>query len=214
LSTIPRSTPARNAPATLPSPPTTATIRAKVVRSKPAVTVSGALIDRVTATSPARPPLSAKISVRTSDGLIPTSRAPVSSWITDRTPRPKVVRPKKSTRTPATPSAITEAQTLPAAIGTPPIEIGSPPTKMYSAPVGYFQLSSPTITNATPNVSKSPRRVLSSPVRRYTGRMSVRSRSTLRPAAASIPVTAATSVGAPRSIACETTIAPKIAISP
>ena len=48
----PRSTPARNAPATLPRPPTTATISAKVVSSKPALTVTGPLIEYVIATIP------------------------------------------------------------------------------------------------------------------------------------------------------------------
>ena len=112
------------------------TISAKVVSSNPALTVSGPLIDCVIATIPASAPLSAKMTVRTNDGLMPTSRAPVSSWITERTPRPKVVTPKNSRSTAATASAITEAQMLPTAIGTPRIEIGSPLTLMYSAPVG------------------------------------------------------------------------------
>ena len=134
--TIPSSTPARNAPATLPRPPTTVTISAKVVSSKPALTVRGPLIDCVIATIPASAPLSAKMTVRTNDGLMPTSRAPVSSWITERTPRPKVVAPKNRRSTAPTASAIAEAQMLPTAIGTPRIEIGSPLMLMYSAPAG------------------------------------------------------------------------------
>ena len=98
---MPRSTPARNAPATLPRPPTTVTISANVVSSKPALTVSGPLIDCVIATIPASAPLSAKMTVRTNDGLMPTSRAPVSSWITERTPRPNVVQPKNRRSTAA-----------------------------------------------------------------------------------------------------------------
>ena len=112
------------------------TISAKVVSSNPALTVSGPLIDWVIATIPASAPLSAKMTVRTNDGLMPTRRAPVSSWMIERTPRPKVVRPKKSRSTAATASAITEAQRLPTAIGTPMIETGSPLTLMYSAPAG------------------------------------------------------------------------------
>ena len=72
------------------------TISAKMVSSKPALTVSGPVIECVIATTPASAPLSAKMTVRTNDGLMPTSRAPVSSWITDRTPRPKVVTPKNT----------------------------------------------------------------------------------------------------------------------
>ena len=51
--TTPSSTPARKAPGTLPSPPTTATIKARIVKSKPALMVIGDVIDLVTATSPA-----------------------------------------------------------------------------------------------------------------------------------------------------------------
>ena len=85
---------------------------------------------------PASAPLSAKMTVRTNDGLMPTSRAPTSSWITERTPRPKVVAPKNRRSKAATASAITEAQMLPLVIGTPRIEIGSPVMLMYSAPAG------------------------------------------------------------------------------
>ena len=75
------------------------------------------------------------MTVRTNDGLMPTSRAPVSSWITERTARPKVVAPKNRSSTIPTASAIAEAQTLPTAIGTPRIEIGSPlMLLMYNAP--------------------------------------------------------------------------------
>ena len=112
------------------------TISANVVSSKPALTVNGPLIDCAIATTPASAPLSAKMTVRTNDGLMPTSRAPVSSWITERTPRPKVVAPKNNRSTAATASAIAEAQILPTAIGTPMTEIGSPLTKMYNAPAG------------------------------------------------------------------------------
>ena len=79
------------------------------------------------ATIPASAPLSAKTTVLTKDGLMPTSREPTSSWITDRTPRPKVVTPKKTRSAAPTATAITEAQMLPTAIGTPTTETGSPP---------------------------------------------------------------------------------------
>ena len=112
------------------------TISAKVVSSKPALTVSGPLIDCAIATTPASAPLSAKMTVRTNDGLMPTSRAPVSSWITERTPRPKVVRAEEDEEHRRDRERDRRGPDAPYAIGTPMIEIGSPPTKMYSAPSG------------------------------------------------------------------------------
>ncbi len=83
--------PARNAPETLPSPPTTATIKAKMVNPTPAVDTTGVVMAWVMATIPARTPLTPKMTVRTEAGLIPHRRAPSSSWMTDRVARPNVV---------------------------------------------------------------------------------------------------------------------------
>ena len=107
-----------------------------MVKSNPAVTATGEVIDRVSATSPARAPLSAKMRVRTAAGLIPTSRAPTSSWITERVARPKVVRRKNSSRAAPTASEMPEAHRLPTRMRTPRIGTASPPTSRRRAPLG------------------------------------------------------------------------------
>src|SRR5918998_72704 len=84
-----------------------------MVKSKPAVTPTGEVIERVSATSPARAPLSAKMKVRTAAGLIPTSRAPTSSWMTERAARPSVVARKNRNRAAPTASEMAEAHRLP-----------------------------------------------------------------------------------------------------
>ena len=53
---------------------------------------TGPVIERVTATRQASAPLSPNTNVRTVAGLTPHNRAPASSWITERTPRPSVVQ--------------------------------------------------------------------------------------------------------------------------
>jgi hypothetical protein len=107
-----------------------------MVKSNPAVTLTGEVIERVTATSPARAPLSAKMKVRTAAGLIPTSRAPTSSWITERAARPSVVARKNSSRTAPTATEIPEAHRLPTRMRTPRIGTASPPISSRRAPVG------------------------------------------------------------------------------
>ena len=81
----------------------------------PASTVTGDVIERVTATMPASTPLRAKMTARTTAGLMPHSSAPVSSWITERTARPNVVKRRNSTSTTPMAKLIADATRLPGA---------------------------------------------------------------------------------------------------
>ena len=131
--TIPSSTPARGRPCDVAEPAHDrdderegGELEAGVDRQRPA--------HRLRDRHDPRQRSSAKTTVRTEDGLMPTSRAPVSSWITERMPRPNVVAPRNTSSTAPPLRVITEAQKLPTANGTPRIEIGSLPMLMYSAP--------------------------------------------------------------------------------
>ena len=96
----------------------------------------GPVIERVTATRHASAPLSPNTNVRTADGLTPHSRAPASSWITERTPRPSVVRRKNATSTRPAATAIPDATRAPTGIGTPRIGTASPEMRMPSCCTG------------------------------------------------------------------------------
>ena len=87
----------------------------------PVVTVTGDVIERVTATRPASAPLSAKISVRIAAGLMPHSWAPSSSWITERTALPSVAKRKKATSAAPAARAIADASSWPVRMLTPRI---------------------------------------------------------------------------------------------
>jgi hypothetical protein len=107
-----------------------------MVKSMPAFTVTGDVIERVTATSAASTPLSVNTRLRITAGLTPQSWAPSSSWITERTAFPVVAKRKNTASRPPTASAMAEASRLPVRIRTPRISIASPPMRRLSAPIG------------------------------------------------------------------------------
>ena len=69
------------------------------MKSIPAFTVTGDVIERVTATSAASTPLSVNTRLRITAGLTPQSWAPSSSWITERTALPVVAKRKNAAST-------------------------------------------------------------------------------------------------------------------
>ena len=76
------------------------------------------------------------MSVRTRAGSTPTSRAPVSLWITERIARPRVVRCRNATSTPIAMIAMARATRLPRRMATPRTSTGPPPIRRLKASLG------------------------------------------------------------------------------